>query len=166
MNQLIHVVHAEKTVPTKFFVFVSREGDGFSGKVYSSYYRKTYPFRDIWEFLHAVYGLLESVQIPQPVVKLRSFGFRFHKIKLRKAADILDSDIQYTDTADEKKNTFLIHIQFRRNATWQGSITWVEKNKTQHFRSAFEMLKLMDETSHPGVLEKVQWDNEPAPKEE
>lgn len=129
MNQLVHVVNAEKTVPTKFFVFVSREGDGFSGKVYSSYYRKTYPFRDIWEFLHAVYGLLESVQIPQPVVKLRSFGFRFHKIKLRKAADILDSDIQYTDTADEKKTLFLFISNFAGMLPGRAALPGLKKTK-------------------------------------
>ena len=36
----------------------------------------------------------------------------------------------------------------KQNATWQGSITWVEGQQTQCFRSALEMLKLMD-----GVLE-------------
>ena len=30
------------------------------------------------------------------------------------------------------------------NETWQGKVTWAEKNKSQYFRSALEMLKLMD----------------------
>lgn len=28
--------------------------------------------------------------------------------------------------------------------TWQGKVTWAEKNRSQYFRSALELLKLMD----------------------
>ena len=43
------------------------------------------------------------------------------------------------------KGTFEISVKFMQNSTWQGQIHWVEKNKKQNFRSALEMLKLMDE---------------------
>ncbi|PWL48650.1 MAG: hypothetical protein DBY36_08935 [Clostridiales bacterium] len=42
------------------------------------------------------------------------------------------------------KATFVVHVQYRQNATWQGSVVWAEKNKTQRFRSALELLKLID----------------------
>ena len=44
-----------------------------------------------------------------------------------------------------KRNTFVISVQFRQNATWQGNIMWTERNKKQNFRSVLEMIKLMDE---------------------
>lgn len=40
--------------------------------------------------------------------------------------------------------TFLVRVQYRQSATWQGQVTWVEKKKTAGFRSALELLKLMD----------------------
>ena len=40
---------------------------------------------------------------------------------------------------------FLIRIQFRQNSTWQGTIQWLEENKTLPFRSVLEMLHLMEE---------------------
>ncbi|PWL64002.1 MAG: hypothetical protein DBY34_01030 [Oscillospiraceae bacterium] len=43
-----------------------------------------------------------------------------------------------------EKATFIVQVQFRQNATWQGSISWVEQKKEQKFRSALEMIKLMD----------------------
>lgn len=43
------------------------------------------------------------------------------------------------------RDTFVIKILNRQNSTWQGNITWVEGEKSQNFRSALEMLKLMDE---------------------
>ena len=47
--------------------------------------------------------------------------------------------------SEKNKATFIIHVQFRRNATWQGTISWTEQKKTQRFRSTLEMIKLMDE---------------------
>lgn len=41
--------------------------------------------------------------------------------------------------------TFVVHVQFRQNATWQGTIQWLEEEKSRRFRSMLEMLKLMDE---------------------
>jgi len=43
------------------------------------------------------------------------------------------------------KGTFEISVKFTQNSTWQGQIHWIEKNQKQNFRSALEMLKLMDE---------------------
>ena len=45
---------------------------------------------------------------------------------------------------DEPK-TFIIRVQHRQNASWQGSVQWVEGGKEQHFRSALELIKMMDE---------------------
>ena len=47
---------------------------------------------------------------------------------------------------ENKKNTgtFVLKILNRQNSTWQGNITWVEKKKSENFRSALEMLKLID----------------------
>ncbi len=42
------------------------------------------------------------------------------------------------------KGTFLVQILSRRNATWQGTVTWVEKNESINFRSALELLKIID----------------------
>ncbi len=46
----------------------------------------------------------------------------------------------------EKKTAakFVIEIDRCENATWQGSILWTEKNITQKFRSALELIRLMD----------------------
>ena len=48
------------------------------------------------------------------------------------------------------QSTFIIKILERRNSTWQGEVTWVEKNQTMHFRSALELLKLVDSSEIGG----------------
>lgn len=42
------------------------------------------------------------------------------------------------------KGTFIVHVRYRQNATWQGDVIWAEKNERQGFRSALELLKLID----------------------
>jgi len=55
------------------------------------------------------------------------------------------------------KGTFLVRIQYRQNATWQGQVTWVDENKTVPFRSALELIKLIDSTRSNDVTE---WERE------
>lgn len=44
----------------------------------------------------------------------------------------------------KKTETFILTVYDRKNATWQGSLTWVDKNEKQQFRSALELLKLIE----------------------
>ena len=45
---------------------------------------------------------------------------------------------------EKNKGTFIVKILNRSNSTWQGTVTWVEEQKVQNFRSALELLKLID----------------------
>lgn len=44
-----------------------------------------------------------------------------------------------------EKPSFLIKIYGQQNATWQGQVTYLDAKKTCSFRSALELLKIMDE---------------------
>ena len=44
----------------------------------------------------------------------------------------------------KKTETFILNIYNRQNATWQCSVTLVEKKEKQQFRSALELLKLIE----------------------
>ena len=45
---------------------------------------------------------------------------------------------------ERPQGTFVIKILDKQHSTWQGSVTWVEEQRTQNFRSALELLKLID----------------------
>ena len=62
----------------------------------------------------------------------------------------------------EKEATFVVRVLYQENATWQGTILWSEQGETQRFRSALELLKLIDD-----ALEKSKKDvKEQAPDTE
>lgn len=55
----------------------------------------------------------------------------------------------------KKTETFIIKVMDQQNAAWQGSVTWVDEQREQYFRSTLELLKLID-----GALEKRNDDEE------
>ena len=44
----------------------------------------------------------------------------------------------------KNSETFIVRIMNRQNSTWQGSVTWVDNQETQKFRSALELVKMID----------------------
>lgn len=44
----------------------------------------------------------------------------------------------------EERETFVVRVLNTQNDTWQGTVTWTEGKRTEHFRSALELLRLMD----------------------
>ena len=42
------------------------------------------------------------------------------------------------------KNSFLVTIRDCRNQTWQGEVTWIERGEKIPFRSALELMRLID----------------------
>ncbi len=49
-----------------------------------------------------------------------------------------------TPVTAQEKNTFVVTVLYRQNATWQGTLKWVEGGEESKFRSALELIKLMD----------------------
>ena len=46
--------------------------------------------------------------------------------------------------SEKPQGTFIVKILNNQHSTWQGSVHWVEEKVTQKFRSALELLKLID----------------------
>ena len=43
------------------------------------------------------------------------------------------------------EETFVVKIKNSQHNTWQGSVLWVDDHNEKNFRSALELLKLLDE---------------------
>ena len=46
--------------------------------------------------------------------------------------------------AGRQRETFVVRILYQQNNTWQGEVLWAEQNEKQYFRSALELMELMD----------------------
>lgn len=127
----------------------------FKGKVYSQYYDREMPFEDLCGMLTAMESLYDTLSFPQATYQHRSFK-KIKRSQVNPENGGMESMAQ-NPQANEKA-TFVIHVQFRQNATWQGTIQWVDEKKEQHFRSTLEMLKLLDEALADEDTQ-VSWEN-------
>ncbi len=57
--------------------------------------------------------------------------------------DIDDHSI--LNPSNRLKETFVVKIEHCQNNTWQGKVVWADENKKVTFRSALELMNLMNE---------------------
>lgn len=113
-----------------------------SGRYYNPGLSVGGSFRGMAQLLQAIENCLNINDSPQAFHTLRSFMPAIHQWSSWDTA-------VYPHRG--KLATFRLQVIFRRNASWQGVITWQETNQTQHFRSALELMHLIGSVlnSHP-----------------
>ena len=45
----------------------------------------------------------------------------------------------------KNKGTFIIKVEDCQRGTWQGKVVWADEETTEYFRSALELLQMVDE---------------------
>ena len=132
---------------TKTLVCVDAYGTEISGRIYNPYMADVIPFDSITALLLLLDEFFDRIRFPQAAYQSRSF-FDTPPQPLQPYTPKREVQRYMSDTVFDnkqgKKATFVVQVQFRQNATWQGTITWNEEQRTCRFRSALEMLKLMD----------------------
>ena len=133
------------------------EIDSFENGVPVGQYRNPYQgeaglFRSLTELLLKMEQSLDVENIPQAFHRVRSF--------VPLAGHWLDTSADEQPRAG-KMSTFVVQILFRRNASWQGTITWLDKKQTQNFRSVLELIILIN-----SALEGTKFSRWQMPEEE
>ena len=92
-------------------------------------------FESLTQFLAQMEDHLDEWKLPQSFSAIRSFGA---------ASEPAPGQPEDGWTRRGKLATFALRILFRQNASWQGSVLWVEGNREESFRSVLELIFLMD----------------------
>lgn len=144
------------TMSTIATVTVNTYNNGImAGTIYNTHYDKAVPFYDSLELLEGLESLFESLSFPGRFEDFRRFSGNSEK-QVHKS--VRRGRVDMSEKAKDEKATFVIQVQFRRNATWQGTIQWVDQNKRQSFRSTLEMIRLIDQALEDGCEPKIEWE--------
>lgn len=149
----------KKTISSNIsrFKLVMEETERFdiAGTLYNDFYGFAIDFQGVRQLLGRLDEFFDYVDFPQATHEGRSFrekppGRKKHPpAGLREASD---------EERKDKQAAFLLHVQFRRNSTWQGTLGWIAENKTKRFLSELELIGLMVEAlkreSDSGDLKK------------
>ena len=111
------------------------------GSVYHGSFDEGKEFKGLMQLLLIIEKILKDTGYPKETTEKRRFtDFENSEELVEKAEQELDFQSLKGMVA-----TFKIKIMFRQYASWQGSVLWVEGNKTETFRSALELIMLMDD---------------------
>lgn len=143
-----------------------------SGRIYHGYKLDAMEFSSMAEAILYMDQFYDDMQYPFPSTKTRHFGkeeepvvIPYKKAGLHKKKRSA-SDNELLDHKG-KRGTFIIRVEQRQHSSWQGRVTWMEKGETVVFRSALELLKLMDQALEQGCSRKaLEEDYAEASKEE
>lgn len=109
--------------------------DSPDGRIYSAFCDQSLLFHSTMQFLLETEKLLDGMNFPQSFEIPRSFR------------PVCPVEETFPDVESEqhcgKVATFALRVLFRQNASWQGSVAWLEGRQEDHFRSTLELLLLM-----------------------
>lgn len=116
-----------------------------SGRLYHCYSKEPIHFLNVVHLIMEMEDLCDAIRFPQASTKTRTFVKETPvsttvPVKVAEQKDILGFR--------GERGTFITHIKFRQNATWQGECLWVEEDETFRFRDTFSFLKTIDKICH------------------
>ena len=106
--------------------------------------------------LRKIDEMMNEIDFPQESTVVRSFDPPAQREgqKHRNGKEVKNMTIQ-----DERggQATFIVQIKYRQNATWQGDVVWAEQNRKVYFRSALELMKIIDSATAGGQPDESKW---------
>lgn len=135
-------VNINVSAPNLVAVCIDRVVDGsIQGRMYHKYQREPQSFNEVHKLLCLMEDVFDLCGYPESTTQSRYFTDR-KEIMEKEASLMADSDQVLNNNGDLA--TFVVHVKYRQHSTWQGEVVWAEKGKKKSFRSALELIKLMD----------------------
>ena len=100
--------------------------------------------RNLWELIKGIEGDLADNKYPQCCMQYRSWGLG-SPVTQPAGTKVVELEDAKQAISTPAGPTFIIRVLFRQNATWQGTIQWIEGRQTRQYRSVNELMWLMDE---------------------
>lgn len=105
------------------------------GRLYNPFCPEGMQFTSLMELILEMENLQDEMQFPQPFTSRRSFS---------EAPTVRLGVVGTSSQEMGRCATFQVRILFRQNASWQGSVLWIENQVEESFRSVLELILLMD----------------------
>lgn len=144
-----------QSIPNLLNICIDQKRNGdYSGRIYHKYQTEAVLFSTIQALMLALERFFDDIHFPQAATSERRFLGKKREINQKGLERVQDHNELLKQQGEVA--TFVVHIQYRQNATWQGKIMWAEKKKECCFRSALEMIKLMDEAIQTTTAEPIE----------
>ena len=120
----------------QFFLCIDEDIKGEpAGRLYSGVSQKTFRFQALLPLLRELDSTLDRETPAERFDTYRSFD---------PTRQVRAGEWREVSHTPGRIATIVVRVHFRQNATWQGEAVWMEEKKTCCFRSALELLFLID----------------------
>ena len=140
-----NVVRINWAVPNFVSVCIDGYENGeFSGRFYHKYDKEPVAFENFMGMVKQMENLYDTIGYPQTTSHKRSFLKEVKPVVEKRTDMPVVWDNEELGSKRGSMATFYVLVKGRANATWQGDVTWVEKEIGKKFRSVMELMILMD----------------------
>lgn len=116
-----------------------------TGRLYHGYSTEPIPFRGYEGVIRTAEALFDALGFPHKGTSDRNLHGQAHSDKKKEGmTKVMEDDRLLEQHGD--MGTFVIRVQHRQHSSWQGRVTYLEKDQTVYFRSALELIKIIDGT--------------------
>jgi hypothetical protein len=138
----------------------SLEGGEIHGRVYHPRMAPSGEYAGVVELATRMEELFNRMSYPQSSFSARRFCRQKNAGEKQSDREVSEQmpETKQQDVQPGEKATFIVEVQFRQNATWQGTVSWVERKKKQRFRSVLELIKLMNDALDSDPQTFAGWD--------
>ncbi len=132
--------------PNGIVLCVMGTGSGtIEGLLYHGYREEGIPFRGYEDIIRIAEDLFNALGFPFMGTGDRDIHGRIHSCQKKEGmARVMKDDELLQKHGDI--GTFVIRVQHRQHSSWQGRVTYLEEDKSVYFRSALELIKIIDGT--------------------
>lgn len=112
------------------------------GRFYNPSCPKGLSFHSLSQLLSRMEDLLDEMRFPQSFTVVRAFS-------PASGLSVMKPDAE-SRSQKGRLATFSVRVLFRQNASWQGTVAWLEDGREENFRSVLELILLMDSAMRSG----------------
>lgn len=132
--------------PNGIVLCVNKNNYGtIEGYLYHGYSDQGIPFHGYEDIIRSAEELFNILGFPHMGTGDRDISGRTHVYRKKEGMTRLMDDEKLLEQHGDM-GTFVIRVQHRQHSSWQGRVTYLEKNQTVYFRSALELMKIIDGT--------------------
>lgn len=126
-KELGHHEYVKNEYRSSLLCIDSYDNKTLAGRIYNPYLEEGRSFENVMQFLILTQELFNMMDYPQPFVKTRMFW----KSPCGEESSPVSDKTAKKLPQNGKKASFILKVIFRQNASWQGSLAWLDLTKTK-----------------------------------